>query len=328
MIKKLCLVLVLLGSISSGYSQCCSGGAGSPVAGGTSQGVLRLGQFELNSNFQYVSSDQFYKGTVRDTNKYFESFQSLYQYFRLAYGVSEKLTLSIESGNFFFKKEIGLFNDPERSYQSAGISDLIIFPRYQLFNHLGENSTTEATLGMGVKIPLGAYNDSTMRVEPFSGETYYVTNPQAVQPTTGSMDLILYGFMMHQRIGSPYRFFANLLYIHKGWNPLGEKTGEYASIGLFASRSLVKNTSLTFQVRAESMGKMRLNEHILMYAYPNYDPEATGYQKVFFSPQLGYTYKGITAYVLADIPLYQNLTKIQVGSKYQITGGLSYRFGG
>lgn len=323
------IIAFLFVSISLGVqAQCCSGGAGSPVAGGTSQGVLMENQFEINTNFQFVSSNQFYTHDVPDTNKYFESFSSLYQYFRLAYGVSERLTVSLESGSFFKKEEIGLYNDPERTYRSSGFSDLILFPRYQLFKHLGENSTTEGTMGIGIKFPVGHYNDSTERIEPFSGDSYYVTNPQAVQPTSGAIDILLYGFLIHQKIGSRYKFFMNMMYIRKGWNPLGEKTGDYASVGLFASGRIIENMMFTLQCRGELMGKTTVNENVLMFGGLNYDPEATGYKKVFLAPQLSYTYKGITAFVLTDIPLYQYLTKTQVGSQFQITGGLSYRFGG
>jgi hypothetical protein len=321
------LFLLILGILwfQMSMAQCCSGGAGSPLAGGTSQGVLPEGQLELNTNLQYIFSDQFYSGSQIDTNKYFEEYRSLYQYFRLAYGLSPKLTISLESGNYFFKEEVGLNFDPERSFRSSGFSDLIIFPRYQLFHRTGEKYSQEATLGLGVKLPIGSYNDSTMRTESFSGEQYYLVNPLAVQATSGAIDLIVYGFYMVKPLQSNTRFFANLIYLHKGWNPRGEKTGEFASLGLFASHTLKERFTLTLQTRAEWMGTTQINETIFMYAYPNYDPEATGYKKIFISPQVGVSFSKITAYLLADLPVIQNLTKTQVGSKIQITGGLSFR---
>lgn len=306
-------------------AQCCSGGAGSPLAGGTSQGVLQEGQLELNTNLQYIFSDQFYQGSEIDTNKYFEEYRSLYQYFRFAYGLSPKLTVSIESGNYFFKEEVGLNFDPERSFRSSGFSDLILFPRYQLFHRMGESYTQEATLGLGVKIPLGSYNDSTRRTEPFSGEEYYLVNPLAVQATSGAIDLIVYGFYMIKPLQAQTRFFANLIYLHKGWNPRGEKTGEFASLGLFASQTIKEKLTITLQARGEWMGRTQINETIYLYDYPNYDPEATGYKKVFVSPQIGLSFSKFTAYILADLPVIQHLTKTQVGSKLQITGGLSFR---
>ncbi len=316
-------VLLFSGNLSA---QCCAGGAGSPIAGGTSQGVLMKDQIELNTNFQFISSDKFYKGDSPDTNKYFDQFKSTYQYFRLAFGVTEKLTMSVETGNYFQKKELGLNNDASKTYTSSGFSDLIIFPRYNVLNRHTATTKTDLTLGLGFKIPIGSYNDSTGIVEPFSGKTIYITNPQAVQPTTGAQDVIFYAFFFRGYPVKNIRFFANALYIRKGWNPLGERMGDFASIGLFAGKTFFNDFGLTLQVRGEMVGRMTLNKNILLYAYPNYDPEATGFKKVFVTPQVSYSKGKFTLYALADIPVYQYVNKIQVGTQLQVTTGLSFRF--
>jgi hypothetical protein len=316
--------IVLFSGIS--FAQCCAGGAGSPIAGGTSQGVLAAQQFELNTNLQFINSSVFYTGDSRDTNKYFDQFRSAYQYLRFAYGVTSDFTMSIETGNFFHKEEIGLNDDPSKTYKSSGIGDLIIFPRYDILNLTTDKSKTEITVGLGYKIPIGSYNDSTGNVEPFSGETYYVTNPQAVQLTTGAQDIIFYTFLYKGYPAKNIRFFANALYIKKGWNPLGEKMGDFASIGLFVGKSFFGNLGATLQLRGEYMAEMKLNPDILMYAYPNYDPYATGYKKVFVTPQVSYTLGKFSFYALADIPVYQYVTKTQVGTQFQATAGISFRF--
>jgi len=319
----LCFLLLVLSQTA--YSQCCSGGSGSPVAGGTSQGVLFLNQLELNTNFQYIQSDKFFTGSVPDTAKYFEAFKSVYQYFRVAYGVTPEFTMSIEGGNYFNKEQLGLHNDADRTYNSKGFGDIIVFPRYKVFNYCTGRTTNEITLGLGYKIPVGKYNDSTGRVEPFSGNTYYITNPQAVQMSSGAQDFIFYAFLFRGYPVKNFRVFANLLYVKKGWNPLGEKLGDFSSIGIFAGRTFFNKLGVTMQLRAEKVSKMKLNSAILLYAYPNYDPDATGYKKVFVSPQLSYSMNNFTLYALADIPIYQYVTKTQVGTKYQFMGGLSYK---
>jgi hypothetical protein len=309
------------------FAQCCSGGSGSPIAGGTSQAVLMKSQLELNTNLQVIQSNVFYTGSQRDNeNKYFDQYRSLYQYFRVAYGVTPELTMSIEGGNYFYKEEVGLDADPEKSYKSKGFGDLIIFPRYRILNYCSGNTTNEITIGLGFKIPIGKYNDSTMRTEPFSGETYYVTNPQSVQMSSGAQDLIFYALLSRGYTEKKIRIFANMLYVKKGWNPLGEKLGDFTSIGLFAGKTFFKNFGTTLQLRAEWVQKMKINNDILLYAYPSYDPEATGYQKVFLSPQVNYSVKNFSFYGLVDIPVYQYLTKTQVGTQYQFTAGLTYRF--
>lgn len=324
--KKL-IILIAITSIFTklNHAQCCSGSSGSPIAGGTSQGVLSSKQLELNTNFQYIYSNKFFSGDRKDTAMYFDSFRSAYQYWRIAYGVTPEFTFSVEAGNYFNKEQIGLKSDPDRSYKAKGIGDIILFPRYKVLDFCSGNTTNEVTLGLGYKIPVGSYNDSTARIEPFSGNTYYITNPQAVQMSSGAQDFIFYAFLFRGYPTKNFRVFANLLYVKKGWNPMGEKLGDFASIGLFASQSFFNKLGITLQMRAEKVNQMQLNENILLYAYPNYDPEATGYKKVFIAPQVNYSFNNFTIYAIADIPVYQYVNINQVGTKYQFTTGVTYK---
>ncbi|MEI6062523.1 MAG: heavy metal-binding domain-containing protein [Bacteroidota bacterium] len=315
--------VIVLSNLS--FGQCCAGGSGSPVAGGTSQGVLLKNQLELNTNFQFIKSDKFFTGNKPDTAKYFDEFSSSYQYSRLAYGVTPEFTMSVEMGYYYNKQETGLNNDPTRTYKSKGVGDLIIFPRYKILNYCTGKTTNEITLGLGYKIPLGKYNDSTGRIEPFSGDTYYITNPQSVQMTSGAQDIIFYGFLFRGYTAKKFRVFANMMYVKKGWNPLGEKMGDFASIGLFAGKTFFNHLGTTLQLRGEWVDKMKLNENILLYAYPNYDPSATGYKKMFVTPQISYSINNFTVYTFCDIPVYQNVVKTQVVTKYQFMAGLSYK---
>lgn len=308
------------------FAQCCAGASGSPIAGGTSQGVLQAHQFELNTNFQYIRSDQFYRGDVPVTTKYFERFESAYQYFRVAYGLTPDLTLSLEAGNYFYKREIGLNMDPGKTYESSGIGDFIIFPRYTVLSTSNQNSQTEISLGLGFKIPIGSYNDSSAHVEPFSGQTFYVVNPQAVQLSSGAQDIIFYTFISRAYPSYGLRFFSNMLYVKKSWNPLGEKMGDFMNLGFYCTKSFSKHWGLMLQLRGEWMDQMQVNKDILLFAYPNYDPEATGYTKVFLAPQINYSRGNFTVYVLLDVPVYQYVTKTQVGTGFQMTSGISYRF--
>jgi hypothetical protein len=330
-LKSVLFLFLLQTNVNAIYAQCCAGGSGSPIAGGTSQGVLQERQVELNTNFQFIDTDEFYKEDAKDTTRTFDSFSSVYQYFRLAYGVTKNLTMSVESGYFFSKKEVGLNGDAASSYESKGIADLVIFPRYDVINWTDEKTRTELTLGLGYKIPLGSYNDSIGNIEPFSGDTYYVTKPLSVQLSSGAQDLIFYSFFYRDYTEKNFRVFANAMYIKKGWNPNGEKLGDFASVGLFAGKTFFKNLGLTLQMRYEWVDSMQINESVLLFGKPsNYFPGATGYKKLFFSPQIGYTKGKVTFYASYDIPLYQYLNTAdyytQVGSKTQATVGMSYRF--
>lgn len=322
--KRKLLLLAFLGIFSKDiYSQgCCSGGNGCPIAGGTSQGVLVKNQLELGAHYQYFSSNRFYAGD-RDTAKLFDNLNTNYLYFRMAYGLSKNLTMSVESGYYINKTQIGLDNSD--TVASKGIADLVLFPRYMIYSKTKGENRTEATIGLGLKIPIGTYNDSIIAyTNPVTFKNTYATAPPAVQPTNGSHDFIFYGFFYKGFKG--LRLFLNSIYIKKGYNPLGQKFGNYASVSLFVGKTFFKHLGTTVQFKSEWIGKIKSAPKVKLLSYYNIDKEATGGRSIFISPQIGYNYKSFTIFLLSDIPIYQYLNKAQVGSQYQATLGLSYRF--
>ena len=311
--------------------QCCAGGSGSPMAGDAPLGVLDQYQMEINTNYQFIHTDKFYKKDERVTERTFDGYDSQYQYIKLAYGLSKELTVSLENGYYFLKQEIGYQHDPRTTYTSKGVGDLIILPKYNVYRKETRKSVNEITLGLGYKVPLGSYNDSVGNVEPFSGQTYYVTKPTAVQLSSGAHDLLLQAFLHHGFLRSGIKLFANGTYIMKGWNPNGERLGDFTSVAFYASRTFVEHIGATVQARYEHMARMQVNESVLMFGRPsNYFPEATGYSKLFLTPQASYTNGKITLYAATDIPLYQRMNTsehyTQVGSGNTTTVGLSFRF--
>ena len=326
-----CLAAILSTTLASG--QCCAGGSGSPIAGGASQGVLLDRQIEISASTLLVNTSRFYRQDVHvsDSLATFDQFYSSYEYFRVAYGVTKDFTMSVEGGYYINKTEVGKNNNPATTYTSTGISDIIIFPGYDIINWTEEKHRTEVTLGLGLKIPVGGYNDSVGNVEPFSGHTYYVTKPTAVQLSSGSQDFIFYTFLSRSYTERKFRVFANAFYIKKGYNPNGEKLGDFASFSLFAGKTVLENLGLTLQLRYEWNGVMDINESILLYGKPsNYFPEATGYKKLFIAPQISYSVGKFTFFAMADIPLYQYLNTsdyyTQVGTQFQGVLGVSFRF--
>jgi hypothetical protein len=103
-------IAALLLSRESFAQGCCSGGSGSPVAGGTSQGVLADRQAEIAMNYQYINSDKFLTGDKPVMN-FLKNYNTEYLYSRFAYGVTKSFTMSLESGYFLNKTQIGLGND-------------------------------------------------------------------------------------------------------------------------------------------------------------------------------------------------------------------------
>ena len=303
---------------------CCSGGSGSPIVGDASQGVLQLNQMEISPSYQYQYSSKF-KTLQKDTAKLFDKLYSNYLYGRIGYGLTEKLTLSVEAGYFINKIQVGL--DNLDTIRSSGIGDLIIFPRYQLYNKASATSRTEVVIGLGYKIPLGKYNDSTLiYTNPNNGQRFFITSPPTVQPTTGSQDFIFYGFALKDFTSKRFKVFTNIIYIRKGWNALGQKFGDYLSVGLFANRTFFDKLGVSLQLRGEYVAKMKADKNVDMVALFNVYPESTGTKKLFFVPQLSYTQNKFTYFLAVETPLYQYANGTQVVSQIQGTVGFSYRF--
>lgn len=304
---------------------CCSGGSGSPIAGGVSQGVLQKNQVEFAANYQYFGSGKF-KALSSDTAPLVNYLSSNYIYGRVAFGLTKELTMSVETGYFVDKTEIAL--GKKDTISSSGIGDLILFPRYNIIIRNTEKTRTEVTVGLGYKMPLGTYNDSFVVYQnPKTLQKYYTYSPPTVQPTTGSQDFIFYGFLYRGYPHKNFRVFANLLYIKKGWNPLGQKFGDYASVGLFVSQSFFKKVGVTLQLRGEWIDKMKYNQNVDMLALYNIDVNSTGSKKIFFMPQLNFTiHDNFFVYALYEYPLYQYVNRVQIVSQHLATAGITYRF--
>ena len=306
------------------FSQgCCSGGAGSPIAGGAATGVLQENQMEISINYQNNSSNKFFAEN-RDTTSLFNNLNSDYLFFRVDYGLSKKLTLSVASGYFLDKSKIG--KDNSDTISSNGVGDLIIFPRYSIYNKTANFKRTAVVIGLGLKIPLGSHNDTT-NLGSYGIDNYQM-NPPMLQTTNGSQDLMFNSFFFREYQKSKLRLFISSLYVKKGYNSLGVKYGDYTSVGFFASKTFFYRWGVTAQLKAEKIDQIKVANNIEEWDLLEYSitPESTGSKKWFFIPQLSYSKKGITVFVTSEIPLYQYLNGTQIGSQNQFTVGVNYRF--
>lgn len=307
------------------FSQgCCSGGAGSPIAGGAATGVLQENQMEISINYQNNSSNKFFAEN-RDTTSLFNNLNSDYLFFRVDYGLSKKLTLSVASGYFLDKSKIG--KDNSDTISSNGVGDLIIFPRYSIYNKTANFKRTAVVIGLGLKIPLGAHNDSTLTFSAYGIDNYQM-NPPMLQTTNGSQDLMFNFFFFREYQKSKLRLFISSLYVKKGYNSLGVKYGDYKGVGFFASKTFFYRWGVTAQLKVEKIDQIKVANNIEESDLLEYSitTESTGSKKWFFIPQLSYSKNGLTVYATSEIPLYQYLNGTQVGSQNQFTVGVNYRF--
>ena len=316
---------------SFAFSQgCCSGGGSNPIAGGTATGVLQKYQMEVSLNYQNNTSSTFFEGTEEVSQEgIYDKLSSEYLFLRTDYGISKKLTLSLATG-YHLNKTLS-YKGQDTSASSSGMGDIIIFPRYDIYNETKGNIRSEITLGIGLKIPIGSHTD-TMEIRPDIWDLI----PPTIQLSTGGTDLMLYSFFFREYKKQKFRLFVNSLYIRKGYNSLDEKFGDYTSVSLFASRTLFRKWGLTTQLKGVSIGQLQINqakkdkfeldENYFEKITWEEKRDATGSEKLIFIPQISYTQNSITFFATSEIPLYQNLKGVQFASQQQFTVGINYRF--
>jgi hypothetical protein len=327
------LFFFLAAIVYSPAQGCCSGGSGSPIAGNAATGILQKKQIELSVNYQYSNSSKFLAGD-RDTTALFDGISSNYSFFRVDYGLGEKVTISMAAGYYFDRTlvESSRVNpsnnelEKGRVISSKGFGDLIVLPRFEVLNRAKGKSKTELDLGLGVKMAIGSHDDSTLVLShPLIGDIYSIS-PPTVQTTNGSNDLMFLGLFLRSYNDGKNRVFVNALYLKKGFNSLGEKFGDYSSLSLSYAQNLTKKIGCNVQVKGEHVARMQAAKHIDLVAFYNVYKESTGSRSVFLIPQLNYTVKQFVFSINSEIPVYQYVNGSQISAQYVCSLSMDYRF--
>jgi len=298
------------------YGQCCGGG--SPIAGGAAQGVLQKNQLEVAGYLQYFTSDKTKRGDILSPVRLFELKRDIYQYSRVSYGLTNELTMSVELGYYFDRTErlAGGFE-----IKGKGIADLIVFPRYDVFNIKKEKHQTELTLGLGMKIPVGDHDQTYVAYENRkTGDKFEIIKGPSSQPSTGTNDFIFHVFLYRQYLKPQLSFILTSTYILRGTNKIKQSFGDIFDVSLYASKSWTRNFSSTIQIKGENTAPL-IDEVWISYE------KNTGGKLLSFVPQLNYQVLTchLTITAAAEIPMYHYVNGTQIASKWLFRGGIIYR---
>jgi len=297
------------------FAQCCSGA--SPIAGGLAQGVLQKKQIEFSTNYQYLYSDFALTGAAKTAFPVIEKAFASYLYFRLAYGVTKKITLSIESGYHLNKTEQLIAGS---QIVGKGVGDLIIFPKYDLFNKTTPKHQTEIAIGLGAKLPLGEYNQRYVAYVNKANDTTWIKKSPGIQPSSGTKDLVFYAFFYRGYTKSQLLFYTAFTHILRGTNPDGVDFGNITSLTLSASKSILPYLNLGLGLKGEKLDTI----FDPVYLTTKY---SSGGKKISIIPQIFYTLQQkLTFSLVTDIPIYQFVNGTQIASKYLFNFGVIYRF--
>jgi hypothetical protein len=228
----------------------------------------------------------------------------------LGYGITSRLTLETEAGYFINKTQ--LYNvEPAWKQRGYGFSNVVISARYGLYGNNQKRVYFSASAG--VKIPCSV--------------NYQVVNgvelSEELQSSIGSYGMVLQSFLVKENSFRGLRYFlTNRLEINRV-NRKGFKPGTSVFTSVYISKHLMfqwlkGDWTTILQIRNEIRNR---NTRESMPV------EASGSILFFLSPQLNYSiHETWNISLMGDIPVYQYLNGIQLGTKYGVTLSLSRDF--
>jgi len=300
------LVLVLYCQLVN--SQCLS--SVNPVGGTGNLLALQSKAIRLISFYKFNYGNRYFKENRPSDFNLIKSACYNYVGAIMGYGITSRLTLETETG-YFINKTQHYNIDPAYSLRGYGFSNVIVSARYGIYSDNHRRLYYSASAG--VKIP------ASFNFQVADG----VELPEEVQPSTGSYGLVFQSFLVKENSLRGLRYFlTNRLETDRA-NRKDFKLGTSFFTSVYISKHLMfqwlKGDWTTIsQIRNEIRFKNRRES----------DPvEASGGVIFFLSPQINYSIKETwNISVMGDLPVYQYLNGIQLGTKFGITFGLARDF--
>jgi len=307
-------LLVLL-FIVSGLNAQCFTSPGNPIAGASNVGNMNKKVLRINFYNRYGYSDQYYHGSQPHPYSLYEKAKYNYVGNTLAYGITDRTSIDIETGYFInktlkYNNSIGL---NKSTISGSGLTHSVLSLKRNLFHE--PIKKIKWTIGIGAKIPL--------RFEPQSKEGSEL--PIDAQPSMMSYGTVLQSYFIKENSMYSYRIFLINRYEYHFKNANDFKYGQALYNALFYSKKLyltwpktIENFTLIMQIRNE----FRTRNH--NYYLDNSEIKASGSNLFFLVPQINYSI-GETWNIsfLVDIPVYSYYNETQLAQKYSFSFSLN-----
>ncbi len=289
----LCLMLR-----NESFAQCCS--SGNPFISDAEQPALQSRVLTSSLAYRYSHSSQFYSDDSRFNDLSFEQIStSNYIDLQVGYGITNWLTVLADLGYFFNKTLTTSGQDP---YRGHGLGDLELYVKFNAYNNPELRFSVSPSIG--VKLPIGIFDQ----------EVDYVQLPISVQPSSGSFKYTGNVFIS-KGFGKKIALAVFLSYEYSqliNSDNFYYKYGDQWIGALYFTYRIWKGLSMDIQFRNEYRAKStRENNEIV---------DASGYDVLFFTPQLTYAFKHnwyLSAF--SDIPVYKYYNDIQMSFGYAVS---------
>jgi hypothetical protein len=296
------LFLLITMLCSEANAQCCS--SGNPFISDAEQPALQSKVLTSSLSYRYSHSSQFYSEDSQFNDLPFDQTSySNYSEFQIGYGVTDWMTVIADLGYFFNKIQATSGQDPYRGY---GLGDAGLYLKFNAFNN--PKARFSVSPSIGVRFPIGVFDQEVDNVQL----------PIAVQPSSGSYKYTV-NLFISKGLGRKMALAAFFAYEYSqliNSENFYYKYGDQWIGALYFNYPIWKGLGLDLQVRNEYRAKStRENDEIV---------DASGYDVVFFTPQLTYAFKHnwyLSAY--SDIPLYKYYNDIQMSFGYAVSARIT-----
>lgn len=310
--KTLQLISFLLLAVSclplSGTSQgCCSGGV--PIANniGLAPAAEKTLQLQLLYDLNVLNTLKERNNKLNDRSRTRKTHSFLLQ---SGYSFTEKISAEVVFTWIRQQRIINQFGN-ESETNTQGLGDAVLLVKYNLVN----NQSITWQLGLGTKVPLGAFDKTN--------ENGLTLNAD-LQPGTGSFDGIIFS-QIHQRMPNSSRlFFSSITFAFKGTNRQYLQDQSYQTgheflltSGLsdqFPLGTTLLNVSLSAQYRMAGTDQFNASK-----------VPGTGGHWIFLRPATGLRVNSnISWNIMGYLPIYSYVNETQVTPSYRINTGIYF----
>ncbi|NNG26857.1 MAG: hypothetical protein HKM87_04980 [Ignavibacteriaceae bacterium] len=288
---------------------CCT--VGTSVSSGVERGVINYKSLSAAFSFQH----NVLNSTFQSTNEIEDPLnrKSAVSDFtlELEYGLAERVSVLL-LGGYTNKSRTTTFTDPEINiseeitFTGDGFTDIVILGKYELVVPdivlpLG------ASIGAGAKLPTGSYtleeNGTRLSID--------------LQPGTGASDLLLWGHINYAFPILRLSINANVLYRYTGTNIDNYRYGDEVLASINGSYGIADFLAINLQLRGRYADRDHWDGRFL---------PSTGGTYIDLTPSFIYVEGNFNLRILAQIPLYRNVSGIQLTVSEKLGAEMRYLF--
>lgn len=305
------LIFLLFFSEQLSAQGCCSAGASS--LSGFESGVLSHRTLALSLNYQFNSLTQAYQGTNRVEDPLMRTAEVAYVTMQAEYGLVPSVSLlaslyfSDKSREITVVSGQGIGQFPETAkFRASGLGDLTLLAKYQI---TGATVTSPFGLsfGGGASLPTGS------STEEQEGSQLSID----LQPGTGAIALIAWGYTEYSLVESGVTFFAGGIYRYSGMNFDQYRIGDEIITNIGSQKGLGEFFSVALVIRSRYAMKDFAENRFLI---------GTGGTYHDLMPAVSYAEGRSAARIFGQIPLYRNVRGLQLTSTYLLGAEYQYTF--